>query len=97
MLRARGIEMELLVAGDIYPGNPSSLSCHELDTLKNAAIYLGHIDDMRSTFQDADIVVLPSYAEGTPRVLLEAGACGKPLIASDIAGCRGALIDDKGQ
>jgi glycosyltransferase involved in cell wall biosynthesis len=38
-----------------------------------------------------DIVVLPSYREGTPKVLLEAAAMGKPLIATDVPGCRGVV------
>ena len=41
----------------------------------------------------ADIVVLPSYREGTPRVLLEAGAMGKPMIATDVPGCREVVQD----
>ena len=94
-LKQRGVEVELQIAGDIYPGNPSSLSITELESLKQSVTYLGHVDDMRQVFADADIVVLPSYAEGTPRVLLEAGACGKPLIATDIAGCRGVIEPDR--
>lgn len=94
-LKQQGVEVELQIAGDIYPGNPSSLSITELESLKQMVTYLGHVDDMRQVFADADIVVLPSYAEGTPRVLLEAGACGKPLIATDIAGCRGVIEPDR--
>jgi glycosyltransferase involved in cell wall biosynthesis len=93
-LRGAGHKVELLLAGDIYPGNPSSLSESELDRIKtmDGVRVLGHIDDMPELFRYADIVVLPSYKEGTPRVLLEAGACGRPLIATDIAGCRGVVI-----
>ena len=94
-LRERGVEAELLVAGELYPDNPSSLTVSELEDIKRQATYLGHVDDMREHFQRADVVVLPSYAEGTPRVLLEAGACGKPLVATDIAGCRGVVVDGK--
>jgi glycosyltransferase involved in cell wall biosynthesis len=88
-----GLQVELVVAGDLYPGNPSSLTAAELEDLKRQCRYVGHCDEMESLFRDADIVALPSYAEGTPRVLLEAGACGKPLIATDIAGCRGVVCD----
>ena len=50
--------------------------------------YLGESDDVRSALADADCVVLPSYREGLPRSLLEAAAMAKPLIATDVPGCR---------
>ncbi|RUW62297.1 glycosyltransferase family 4 protein [Mesorhizobium sp. M7A.F.Ca.US.008.03.1.1] len=50
--------------------------------------YLGSTDDVRPFMRAADCVVLPSYREGTPRSLLEAAAMGKPLIATDVPGCR---------
>lgn len=43
---------------------------------------------MRPIVAQADVVVLPSYCEGTPRALLEAAAMGKPLITTDTVGCR---------
>ncbi|MFA0774041.1 MAG: hypothetical protein KEFWMYNX_002076, partial [Candidatus Fervidibacter sp.] len=50
--------------------------------------WLGHRDDMPNLLQQVDIAVLPSYHEGVPRFLLEAAACGLPLVATDIEGCR---------
>jgi glycosyltransferase involved in cell wall biosynthesis len=50
--------------------------------------YLGHADDVRPAIAAADVVVLPSYREGLPRTLLEGAAMAKPLIASDVPGCR---------
>lgn len=55
--------------------------------------YLGHTDDVRPHIADADCVVLPSYREGTPRSLLEAAAMARPLVATDVAGCR-EVVDD---
>lgn len=50
--------------------------------------HLGATDDVRPFLSAADCVVLPSYREGTPRALLEAAAMGKPLIATDVPGCK---------
>ena len=50
--------------------------------------YLGTSDDVRPFLAASDCVVLPSYREGTPRSLLEAAAMAKPLIATDVPGCR---------
>ncbi len=50
--------------------------------------YLGSSDDVRKHLALADCVVLPSYREGTPRSLLEAAAMGRPLVATDVPGCR---------
>lgn len=53
--------------------------------------YLGQTDDVRPYLADADCVVLPSYREGTPRSLLEAAAMARPLIATDVPGCRDVI------
>ncbi len=55
--------------------------------------YLGATDDVLPFLQAADCVVLPSYREGMPRILLEAASVAKPVIAADSPGCRDALVD----
>ncbi|HEY0412869.1 MAG TPA: glycosyltransferase family 4 protein [Allosphingosinicella sp.] len=55
--------------------------------------YLGEADDVRPYLVAADCVVLPSYREGLPRTLLEAAAMAKPLIATDVPGCRHVVAD----
>lgn len=57
--------------------------------------YLGHADDVRPVMSRADCIVLPSYREGLPRVLLEGAALGKPLIATDVPGCRQVVEDGR--
>ena len=55
--------------------------------------YLGESDDVRTAMEQADCIVLPSYREGLPRALLEGSAMGKPLIATDVPGCRDVVED----
>jgi glycosyltransferase involved in cell wall biosynthesis len=55
--------------------------------------YLGFTDDLLRLYQEADCVVLPSYREGTPRSLLEAGACARPLVATNVPGCKEVVVE----
>jgi glycosyltransferase involved in cell wall biosynthesis len=70
--------------------NPTVVSQAELDQWQTAGLvtWLGEVADVRPVIAQADVVVLPSYREGTPRALLEAAAMGKPLITTDTVGCR---------
>ncbi len=92
-LKGRGVCFETWFAGDIYPANPSSLTPEEMQRIVDEGLitYLGHVDDMASLIDACDIVVLPSYQEGTPRILIEAAAMEKPIVATDIPGCRGLV------
>ena len=56
--------------------------------------WLGHVTDMPALLADADIVALPSYREGLPKSLIEAAACARPLIATDVPGCREVVTHD---
>jgi glycosyltransferase involved in cell wall biosynthesis len=55
--------------------------------------YLGTSDDVAGVMRNADCVVLPSYREGTPRTLLEAAALGKPIVTTNVPGCKETVID----
>jgi len=92
-LRSRQADIEFVLAGDIYQDNPSSLSEADLDNIKRQqnVSYIGMVDDMPNFLADADIVVLPSYREGTPKILIEAAAMAKPVVATEIAGCMGLV------
>jgi glycosyltransferase involved in cell wall biosynthesis len=80
------------VAGDLDPGNPSCRTAATVEEWRRAGVVdlLGHVDAKDEVIALADIVVLPSYREGTPRVLLAAAAMGKPLVATVVPGCREA-------
>lgn len=89
-LRARGVEVELVLAGTPDPENPTSLSEAEL-ALRTAAPgvhWHRHVADVRDVWQRCHVAVLPSRHEGLPLALLEAAACGRALVASDVSGCR---------
>lgn len=55
--------------------------------------YLGQVPDVRSYIAAASCVVLPSYREGAPRTLIEAAAMGRPIITTDVPGCRSVVED----
>ena len=93
-LRARGLEIELLLAGPTDPDNANSLTAAGLRSLaaEPGIEWLGAVSDVREVWRRAAIALLPStYGEGVPKALLEAAACGRPLIAADVPGCREAV------
>ncbi len=77
------------------PKNPLNVSLQEIEIWKKDIEYFGKKDDIRPYLAEADAVVLPSYREGTPRSLLEAAAMAKPLIATNVAGCRAVVVEGK--
>ena len=81
--------------GFMASDNPSAIAWEQVNAwvLEGVVTYLGPTDDVRPYFADADCVVLPSYREGVPRVLLEAAAMARPVITTDAPGCREAVID----
>jgi len=89
-LRARGCGVELWVAGISDPTAQHPISEEQLDAWQSAGLirYLGKRDDMADLLADVDVVCLPTmYREGIPRILIEAGAVGRPVITTDVAGC----------
>lgn len=75
--------------------NPSSITTAELRTWQQDGTieYLGATDDVRPFLQNANVYVLPSYREGTPRSVLEAMAMGRPVVTTDAPGCRETVVD----
>lgn len=90
-LRARGFPVELLLAGPTDPDNRGSMTAESLISLttKPGIEWLGPVADVRDVWRRAAVAVLPStYGEGLPKALLEAAGCARPIIASDVPGCR---------
>jgi glycosyltransferase involved in cell wall biosynthesis len=88
-----GTEFQLLGKRD--ERNPTVVPQIDLDCWQAERVisWLGEVSDVRPIVSRADVVVLPSYREGTPRSLLEASAMGKPLITTDTVGCREVVED----
>jgi len=93
-LWADGHAVELLVAGDLDAGNRSALSPGELQALgsEQRVRCLGHVEDMRALYASVDVVVLPSWREGLSRALIEAAAMERPIITTDVHGCRDVVV-----
>ena len=90
-------EVEFLLVGDTDPTNPASVSKKDLEDFRrhNAVELLGHSTDVSSLMKTLDILVLPSYREGFPKVIMEAAATGLPVVTTDVAGCRSAVIHNE--
>jgi glycosyltransferase involved in cell wall biosynthesis len=95
ILRKQGHQINLIIAGNPDPANPASVSLEEAQQWgrQPGITWLGHIDDITSLWRRCHFAVLPSHREGLPMSLLEAAACGKPMIATDAPGCREIVID----
>jgi glycosyltransferase involved in cell wall biosynthesis len=62
---------------------------------QNLVEWLGWQEDMPALYQQATLVVLPSYREGVPKTLLEAAACGRAIVTTDVPGCREVVRQDE--
>lgn len=93
LLKERGIDARFQLVGDPDPGNPTSIHADDISRWQHEGVVecLGYRSDMAMVFKNSHIVVLPSYREGLPKVLLEAAACGRAVVTTDVPGCRDAI------
>jgi glycosyltransferase involved in cell wall biosynthesis len=89
-LRAEGVKARFVLVGVPDPGNPTAVPPKILKNWEAEGVveWWGHRDDMPEVFAQANLVCLPSYREGLPKVLIEAAACGRAIVATDVPGCR---------
>ncbi len=90
-LQSEGVKARFLVAGDIVQGNPGSITQADLEAWRAEGLccFLGFHANMTQLLAQVQIVCLPSYyKEGIPKALIEAAACGKPIVTTDWPGCR---------
>jgi glycosyltransferase involved in cell wall biosynthesis len=90
MLAKRGVQVRCLLAGTPDPSNPATVPEKTLERWREHEnlTLMGYVDDIRKVWAQSHVAVLPSRREGLPKSLLEAAACGRPLIATDVPGCR---------
>jgi glycosyltransferase involved in cell wall biosynthesis len=96
LLHKRGVRAVFKLAGDVDPGNPTSITAADLSAWKQEGLLdvLGYRSDVAQLFAASHVVVLPSYREGLPKVLIEAAACGRAVVTTDVPGCRDAIEPD---
>ena len=82
-----------VLVGDVDPGNPTSLTSEQITQWVEEGMieWWGYRNDMSQVLSAAYVVVLPSYREGLPKVLVEAAASGRAVITTDVPGCRDAI------
>ena len=90
------IDVRFILVGEVDPGNPASI---ELEVVKNWAAegiveWWGWQADMRVAFAASHVVTLPSFGEGIPTILLEAASCGRPIVATNVPGCRDVVQEN---
>ena len=89
-LKGRGSDARFVLVGDTDPGNPTAVPAGQLQAWHDAGLveWWGYRDNMRQVLEQANIVCLPSYREGVPKVLIEAAAAGRAIVTTDAPGCR---------
>lgn len=90
LLRQRGSTARFLLAGEPDPLNPASIpSTQVAEWVREGVVeHAGWVADMPSLLARCHVVCLPSYREGLPKALLEAAAAGRPIVTTDVPGCR---------
>jgi len=97
LLRTRIPDARLLIAGTPDLANPASVTEAEATSWNDEAgiAWLGHVRDIAGFWAKAHVAVLPSRREGLPLSLMEAAACGRPMIASAVPGCREIVLHEQ--
>lgn len=95
-IKTHNSSVELLVAGIVDNDAHGTIPIVQLEKWQDEGLirWLGQIDDMPDLIHGVHILCLPTqYGEGVPRILIEGAACGKPLVATNVQGCREIIID----
>ena len=95
LVNSSGNCARFIIAGEPDLLNPATIKQQEFDQWQKEGVVelLGYCEDMIEVLALSTIVVLPSYREGFPKILIEAAACGRAVITTDVPGCRDAIED----
>ncbi len=93
LLRERGLPITMQLVGGVDAGNPASATQDEVDAWQQEGCVraLGERSDVAALYAASHIAVLPSYREGLPKSLIEAAACARAVVTTDVPGCRDAI------
>jgi glycosyltransferase involved in cell wall biosynthesis len=93
LLADRGVVVKSRLIGSPDPGNPTTITQDELSAWQAEGLVElpGYLSDIPEQYAQSHIVCLPSYREGLPKSLVEAAACGRPVVTTDVPGCRDAI------
>ena len=96
ILKEKNVTANFILVGEPDLENPSSIHYSQIKQWREEGIIdcWGHRDDMHEVLPLASIVVLPSYREGFPKILIEAAACGRAVVTTDVPGCRDAIYNE---
>lgn len=90
LLAAKRLDFKIVLAGSPDRHNPSAIPEETLRSWNDRGYlqWTGYVDDMANLLRQTHVACLPSYREGLPLSLLEAAAAGRPMVATDVPGCR---------
>jgi glycosyltransferase involved in cell wall biosynthesis len=96
VLHERGVSARFMLIGEPDLANPASVTPEDVAAWQAEGLVecLGHRKDVPSLYAQAHIVTLPSYREGLPKSLIEAAACGRAVVTTNVPGCRDAIEPD---
>lgn len=90
MIHEKNIAAKIILYGMPDPENPASIDLKTLNEWNRLGMieWKGHCNDVVQAYRESHIAVLPSYREGLPKSLLEAASCARPIVTTDVPGCR---------
>jgi glycosyltransferase involved in cell wall biosynthesis len=97
IIKSTNADIRMVLIGDADLENPKSISPKQLSLWVDEGIieHWGYSTEVATTMAQANVIVLPSYREGLPKSLIEAAACGRAVITTDVPGCRDAIEPNK--